>query len=175
MLVSHAPARELATIQSRCRKLMLRPLDVADVVRAAAEAADLDPAECRVASAAEAAEGSVARALTLLAGQSLGLRSAHARSCCNSLPNVDQRALHALATRCRSTTASASKPSSTPWTRWLTDHLRAPEASEDPRAALHGLPRYGKDQPRRARHGKLQFGAETLVFSVFGMLAEATR
>ncbi len=55
--MSHAPARELATIQSRCRKLMLRPLDVADVVRAAAEAADLDPADAGLHAAAEAAEG----------------------------------------------------------------------------------------------------------------------
>src|SRR6202045_2885965 len=39
LLVSYAPARVLATIQSRCRKLPLRPLAVGDVTRAAAEAA----------------------------------------------------------------------------------------------------------------------------------------
>src|SRR5882724_9995796 len=36
LLVSHAPARVLPTIQSRCRKLALRPLAVDDVIRAAA-------------------------------------------------------------------------------------------------------------------------------------------
>src|SRR6201995_3260342 len=43
LLVSHAPARVLATIQSRCRKLRLRPLATNDVIGAAASAADLDP------------------------------------------------------------------------------------------------------------------------------------
>src|SRR5882724_11757515 len=41
LLLSHAPARVLATIQSRCRKLPLRPLATDDVVRIAAKAADL--------------------------------------------------------------------------------------------------------------------------------------
>jgi len=38
LLVSHAPARVLPTILSRCRKLALRPLATDDVTRAAAEA-----------------------------------------------------------------------------------------------------------------------------------------
>src|ERR1700712_3214434 len=47
LLVSHAPARALPTILSRCRKLMLRPLATRDVIAAAAQAAKLaldDPA-----------------------------------------------------------------------------------------------------------------------------------
>src|SRR5947207_12927599 len=43
LLVSHAPARVLATIQSRCRKLRLRPLVTDDVIGATAATADLDP------------------------------------------------------------------------------------------------------------------------------------
>src|SRR6478672_2336512 len=38
LLISHAPARVLPTIQSRCRKLALRSLDPGDVIRAAATA-----------------------------------------------------------------------------------------------------------------------------------------
>src|SRR5712664_4048229 len=38
LLLSHAPARVLPTIQSRCRKLPLRPLSTEDVIRAAAKA-----------------------------------------------------------------------------------------------------------------------------------------
>ena len=38
LLVSHAPGRELPTIRSRCRRLLLRPLSEADVVKAAAVA-----------------------------------------------------------------------------------------------------------------------------------------
>src|SRR6266567_6702655 len=41
LLVSHAPARVLATIQSRCRKLRLRSLTTDEVIAAAATAADL--------------------------------------------------------------------------------------------------------------------------------------
>ena len=68
LLVSHAPARVLATIQSRCRKLRLRPLATDDVIAAAASAAELDPNDPALREAAEASEGSVARALTLLGG-----------------------------------------------------------------------------------------------------------
>ena len=45
LLVTHAPARVLPTIQSRCRKLPLRPLSTADVIRAAAQAAELDTSD----------------------------------------------------------------------------------------------------------------------------------
>ncbi len=42
LLLSHAPARVLATIQSRCRKLPLRPLNTNEVIAAASEAAGLN-------------------------------------------------------------------------------------------------------------------------------------
>src|SRR6476619_1557384 len=45
LLVSHAPARVLATIQSRCRKLRLRALTTDEVIAAAATAADLAPTD----------------------------------------------------------------------------------------------------------------------------------
>src|SRR3954468_16484257 len=73
LLVSHAPARVLPTIQSRCRKLPLRPLAVGDVMRAAAQTANITMDDPALAEAAEAAEGSVARALTLLGGDALKL------------------------------------------------------------------------------------------------------
>ncbi|MGC2640233.1 MAG: DNA polymerase III subunit delta', partial [Pseudolabrys sp.] len=38
LLISHAPGRELPTIRSRCRRLLLRPLEREDVARALAEA-----------------------------------------------------------------------------------------------------------------------------------------
>src|SRR5271157_1835411 len=54
LLVSHAPARVLPTILSRCRKLPLRPLANSDVMRAAAEAANLAAGDPALAEAAEA-------------------------------------------------------------------------------------------------------------------------
>src|SRR4029077_8606625 len=51
LLVSHAPGRELPTIRSRCRRLLLRPLTTGDVIRAVTEAtgASADEPEVRVA------------------------------------------------------------------------------------------------------------------------------
>src|SRR6202163_286879 len=71
LLVSHAPARVLPTIQSRCRKLALRPLAVDDVIRAAAQAANIAIDDPALSEAAEASEGSVARAVTLRGGDAL--------------------------------------------------------------------------------------------------------
>src|SRR5471032_3513251 len=53
LLVSHAPGRELPTIRSRCRRLLLRPLDAADVARAVAAATgrNADDADVQEASA----------------------------------------------------------------------------------------------------------------------------
>src|SRR6202000_2507087 len=82
LLVSHAPARVLPTIQSRCRKLALRPLRTDGVLRPAAPEHVIRPAPApaniaiddpALAEAAEAAEGSVARALTLLGGDAIKL------------------------------------------------------------------------------------------------------
>src|ERR1700759_1187126 len=74
LLVSHAPSRVLPTILSRCRKLMLRPLATGDGIAAAApQAANLAIDDPALDEAAAAAEGSVARALTLLGGDALKL------------------------------------------------------------------------------------------------------
>src|ERR1700737_1204852 len=95
LLVSHAPARVLPTILSRCRKLPLRPLASDEVIRAASEAADIPPDDPALTEAAEAAEGSVARALTLLGGDALKLHQRTA-ALLATLPRVDPRELHAL-------------------------------------------------------------------------------
>src|SRR5438132_5006735 len=62
LLVSHAPARVLPTILSRCRKLPLRPLATEDVVRRAVRATDMDADDPALIEAAAASEGSVSRA-----------------------------------------------------------------------------------------------------------------
>src|SRR6201988_2593111 len=71
LLASHSPARALPTILSRSRKLPLRPLATDDVIRAASRAADIAADDPALEEAAEAAEGSVARAVTLLGGDAL--------------------------------------------------------------------------------------------------------
>jgi DNA polymerase-3 subunit delta' len=94
LLVSHAPGRLLPTIRSRCRRLALRPLGSSDVVRAASTAlgAAADPA---VATAAAMARGSVSRAIELAGGPTLVLRE-KVEELLRVLPSTDPRALHAL-------------------------------------------------------------------------------
>ncbi len=74
LLVSHAPGRELPTIRSRCRRLLLRPLAPEDVARAVATASGRAADDAQVTEAVAAADGSVARALALLDGATLALR-----------------------------------------------------------------------------------------------------
>jgi DNA polymerase-3 subunit delta' len=95
LLLSHAPGRELPTIRSRCRRLLLRPLADADTVRAAAAATGRGIEDAEVKEAARAAGGSVARAVALLDEDAGALRR-RVLDLVAQLPNPDPRALHAL-------------------------------------------------------------------------------
>ena len=95
LLVSHAPGRELATIRSRCRRLLLRPLSDADAAHALAAATGRGEDDADVREAAGAAGGSVARALTLLDEDARGLRQ-RVLDLIAQLPDLDPHALHAL-------------------------------------------------------------------------------
>ena len=173
-LVSHMPARVLATIQSRCRKLPLRPLGTDDVVRAVASAADLDPGDQALREAAKLSEGSVARALTLLDGDSLGL---HQRTLdlLNALPHVDPRALHTLGDALGLNDRVSLRAFIDTVDRWLTAHLREPGTEGN----LPRLARFAEvwEKINSAAREVESFNLERkpLVFSVFGMLADATR
>jgi DNA polymerase-3 subunit delta' len=173
LLISHAPARVLATIQSRCRKLSLRPLSPEEVIQAAAEAAGLDSSDRALREAADASEGSVARALTLLGGDALSL---HQRTLqlLNALPQVDPRALHALGDALGLNDRVGLRAFVDTIDRWLTGHLHAPDAG----ANLPRLARLAEvwEKINRAARETESFNLERkpLVFSVFGMLAEAT-
>lgn len=95
LLISHAPGRELPTIRSRCRRLLLRPLGDTDVMRAAAAAAERNVGDPELREAAGAADGSVARALALLDERARSLRQ-KVLDLIAQLPDPDPRALHAL-------------------------------------------------------------------------------
>ncbi len=154
LLVSHAPARALPTILSRCRKLPLRPLSSEDVIRAAARATDHEIDDPALSEAAAASEGSVARALTLLGGP----RELHALG--DSLGISDRVALAAFIDGVE---------------RWVSERLRADDAN----ANLPRLARLAEVWEKIARNARdtAEYNLERkpLVFSVFGMLAEATR
>jgi len=174
LLISNAPARVLATIKSRCRRLTLRPLATADVVRAAVEAAGLDAHDPALTEAAEAAEGSVARALTLLGGGALQLQTRTA-ALLAALPQVDPNALHALGDALGTSDRVALAVFIDGIERWMVERLRAGDANAN-LARLARLAEVWEKIVRAARDTEsYNLERKPLVFSVFGMLAEATR
>jgi DNA polymerase-3 subunit delta' len=176
LLVSHAPARVLPTILSRCRKLSLRPLATADVVSAAAKAANVAIDDPALAEAADAAEGSVARALTLLGGDALKLQQRTA-ALLSSLPQVDPRELHALGDALGGSDRVALAAFIDGVDRWIGERLRSDDANAN--ANLPRLARLAEvwEKINRAARDTEAYNLERkpLVFSVFGLLAEATR
>src|SRR5665213_2741705 len=176
LLVSHAPARVLPTILSRCRKLPLRPLASADVIRAAAQAASLAPDDAALTEAAAAAEGSVARALTLLGGDALKMQQ-RTVALLASLPRVDPRELHALGDQLPLSDRVALSAFVDSIDRWVGERLHDDEANAN--ANLPRLARLAEvwEKINRAARDTAEYNLERkpLVFSVFGLLAEATR
>src|SRR5882724_8716052 len=174
LLVSHSPARALPTILSRCRKLPLRPLSTADVVRAAILATDKDANDPALNEAAEAAEGSVSRALTLLGGDALKLQQRTA-ALLAALPRVDPRELHALGDALGTSDRVALAAFIDGIDRWIGEKLRV----DDAKANLPRLARLAEvwEKIIRAARDTESYNLERkpLVFSVFSMLAEATR
>ena len=174
LLVSHAPGRVLPTILSRCRRLTLRPLATADVVHVAGQIAGLPPDDPSLHEAAEAAEGSVARALTLLGGDGVKLYHRTA-ALLAALPLIDPRELHALGDALSGSDKVALATFVDSIERWMGIRLR----SCDPNADLPRLARLAEvwEKINRAARDTAEYNLERkpLVFSVFGMLAEATR
>src|SRR4051812_12253640 len=176
LLVTHAPARVLPTIQSRCRKLPMRALSIADVTRATSQAAELDTSDPMLKEVAEASEGSVSRALNLLGGGALKLHQRTA-SLLNTLPHVDPRELHALGDALGTTDRVALGAFVDSVDRWIGERIRADDANSN--ANLPRLARLAEvwEKINRAARDTAEYNLERkpLVFSVFGLLAEATR
>ena len=174
LLVSHAPSRVLPTILSRCRKLSLRPLAADDVIRAAAAATDTALDNPALEEAAAASEGSVGRALALLGGDTLKLQQRTA-ALLATLPHVDPRELHALGDALGTSDRVALAAFIDGIDRWIGERLRVHDAN----AELPRLARLAEvwEKILRAARDTEAYNLERkpLVFSVFGMLAEASR
>jgi len=172
LLASHAPGRVLPTILSRCRKLPLRPLDAADVARAAADATGSSPDDEALVAAAGRADGSVARALTLLGGETLGLQQ-KTEALLRTLPQLDPKGMHGLGDSLAGNDRAAFLAFVDTLERWMGAQLRG-GAGDLPRLAR--LSEVWENISRAVRETQ-EFNLERkpLVFSVFGMLAEAMR
>ncbi len=169
LLVSHAPGRVLPTIRSRCRTLILRPLAVEDVVRAASAAAEgTDAAEIRAAAAA--ADGSVGRTLTLLEGDALELRQ-QVNGLLDRLPALDPRALHELGEEIAGVQTEPLAAFMDAVNAWLSARLRSGPQDGAKLARLAEVSAAINQAARDAEAYNLD--RKPLVFSVFGQLAEA--
>jgi DNA polymerase III subunit delta' len=172
LIVSHAPGRLLATIRSRCRRLMLRPLSPEDVGRAVTDVANTNDEIPRdqIKEASAACGGSVRHALELLLGESLEVRNLTA-SLLARLPALDGEGLHTLGDRIR------RNEELTIFAETVGDWIAA--AATDTAEPPARLARFATawENVRRATLEAEVFNLDRkpLVFQVFSTLAEAAR
>jgi DNA polymerase III subunit delta' len=171
LVVSHAPGRLLPTIRSRCRRLTLRPLAEADVIKAAAQALGEEADEATLRQAAAAADGSVARAIALSGGPQLALRDKVA-GLLELLPATDPRALHALGDSIERGDDDLFEIFIESTRNWLSARL---DRTADPARLARIAEAW--ERLNRAANDTENFNLERkpLVFNVFGLLAEAAR
>jgi len=171
LLVCHSAALVPATLRSRCRVMTLRPLAQSEVAAALASAVGRKPGDPHIEAAAAAADGSVARALAFLDEDALALR-ARALEALDRLPTLYPNALHALGEALAGTDPQPLLAFIDTVNAWLSQRL-------DPsREALPRLERLAEASERinAAARDAAEYNLERkpLVFSVFGLLAEAT-
>jgi DNA polymerase-3 subunit delta' len=134
LLVSHAPGRLLPTIRSRCRKLTLKPLPEAEIVRLIGHYRP-DIAESDARALARLAPGSIGRALDLAASGGLDLYRVLLKLL-NPLPELDAAALHTLADKLARAEAEDSYRTVTELlTQWLARMIRTAAAENGDRGA----------------------------------------
>jgi DNA polymerase III subunit delta' len=175
LLVSHSAARVLPTLRSRCRVITLRPLSEPDVAAAVAAASGTAASDPQVHAAAAAAEGSVSRALALLDEEALARRQ-QALDLLDGLPALDANGMHALGDALAGTDPQPLASFIDTVNAWLSVRLDH-EGRE--RTDIIRLARLAEvwERVNQAARDAAEYNLERkpLVFSVFGLLAEATR
>lgn len=172
MIVSHSPGRLLPTIRSRCRRLMLRPLQTDDVVKALESVAESDPELPRdeLSAAAAASGGSVRYALELMLGESLEVRNL-TTDLLRQLPDVQPEGLHTLGDRIR------RNEELTIFAETVSDWIAAAATriSEPPARLARLAEAWEKVRRATVEAEVFNLDRKPLVFQVFSVLAEATR
>jgi DNA polymerase-3 subunit delta' len=172
LLVCHSPARVLPTLRSRCCVVNMRPLAQTDVAAALAAAVKGEAGDADIRTAAAAGDGSVGRALEFLDEDMLSLRR-HALAELDRLPAIDTKALHELGEGLAGTDARPLGAFLDTVNAWMSRQLG--RGSDD----LAGLAQLAAAWQRinQAAQDALEYNLERkpLVFSVFGLLADATR
>jgi DNA polymerase-3 subunit delta' len=172
LLISHAPGRELPTIRSRCRRLLLRPLAENDVAHALAAATGRDENETVLHAAAHAAGGSVARACALLDEDARGVRQ-RVLDLIAQLPDPDPRALHALGDALGTSDPQTLATFMDLINGWLADRLGDGTRPKPQLAALSEA--WDKVNRAAAEVDGFNLERKPFAFAVFGTLAEVSR
>ncbi len=171
LLVCHSAARVLPTLRSRCSVMTMRPLEQTDVAAALAAAVGRSAGDPEIAAAAAAADGSVARALTFLDEDALALRQ-RALGELDRLPTINASALHALGDALAGVDQQPLATFVDTVNDWLSQRV------DDGRSDLGRLAQLAGAWERinQAAQDAAEYNLERkpLVFSVFGLLAEAT-
>jgi DNA polymerase-3 subunit delta' len=162
----------LPTIRSRCRRLLLRPLGTDDVIRALAETTGASTGEPEMRGAAEAAGGSVGRAVSLLDGSALVLRQ-RILDLFAQLPNPDPLALHALGDAIGGTDPKTLEALMDLVNGWLSGRLTETTQGKASMARVAATWERVNQAARDAEAYNLE--RKPLVFAIFGALAEAAR
>jgi DNA polymerase-3 subunit delta' len=171
IVVSHTPGRLLPTIRSRCRRLTLRPLAAADLIAAAAQAIGVALDDPQLLRAAKLAEGSVNRAIALYDGALLALRERIA-DLLAKLPETDAQAMHALGDSLGRADDGAMTTFTDAVRRWLGDQV---ERGGEPHKLVQFAEAWEKFNRAAADVDIFNVERKPLVFSTFGLLAEAAR
>ena len=173
LLVSHAPGRELPTIRSRCRRLLLRPLDAADVARAVAAATGRDADERGSAGSGRRRRRQRRRARSACSTARRWRCASACSSCSRSCPIPIRARCMRSATRSAAASRRRSPPS---WTWSMAGCRRGSTAT---RAQVPRMARVAEawEKVNRAAREVETYNLERkpLVFAVFGVLAEAAR
>jgi DNA polymerase-3 subunit delta' len=166
LLVSHAPGSVLATIRSRCHRLLLRPLEKSALSRALAAASGEVPDDAVLA----ASEGSVSRALALSDGPAFKLRQ-QAIALLSRLPRTDPRELHMLADAIAGSDPRQLEIVLDAINDWLSARLHALEG--DAARAAHVADIWSELNAAARSTDIYNLDRKPLIFRAFGRLAEA--
>jgi DNA polymerase-3 subunit delta' len=171
LLVCHSAARVLPTLRSRCCVMTMRPLEQADVAAALAAAVNKSASDPEIEAAAAAADGSVARALTFLDEDALALRQ-RALGELDPLPALNASALHALGDALAGVDQQPLATFIDTVNAWLSQRVHDGSKDLGRLAQLAGA----WERINQAAQDAAEYNLERkpLVFSVFGLLAEAT-
>lgn len=176
LIVAHQPGRILPTIRSRCRRLLLAPVNVEEAVQAVLS---LGPPwsqapENKIRAAAAGACGSVRETLRLMGGDGAAFDSA-VRALFDRLPQVDWLAVHALADKLSGRDNEAAYETfMRALRRWLDARVRARAGAGACAASVVGYATAWEEIAAAALETEIyNFDKRPLLLAVFEKLARA--